>query len=112
MNEDQYINDIPTDIPSMKRQSYTVPSPVSYSINTSNICFQPDPQAWTNIQPPPYLLLTRDQIADIVAQGVRKALHPDGLPDETRFLQVEAKDQDGNTWCGTLYAMKEVEVPE
>lgn len=95
---DDYINDIPTDIPNIPRQEpRTFPYPIGL------------PPNWSKPSAPYALLLTRDQLAGIVEEAVRKALHPDGLPDETRFLQVEATDQDGQKWRGVLYGVKEME---
>lgn len=131
MNDD-YINDIPTDIPSTPRQEpRTFPYPIGLppgwsttnapdpTVNHRTFSFSShvqNPDIWTNPQPPLYVLITPQEIAErvrpIVEEAVRKALHPDGLPDETRFLQVEATDQDGQKWRGVLYGVKEVEVPE
>lgn len=136
MSED-YINDIPTDIPGpnaytcqptthsahlefdTRAQLHTLNSPThTFRVyppgwETTN---QVQPPQWTSPQPPLYVLITPQEIAErvrpIVEEAVRKALHPDGLPDETRFLQVEAVDQDGQKWRGVLYGVKEMEIPE
>lgn len=52
--------------------------------------------------------LSADRLLEMVERSVQKALRPpDGLPDITHFLRVEATDQDGKRWRGMLYAVEQ-----